>query len=94
VNQIDIEKGRIVSFFKTDLINYVTKDNGTKISVQNKLEKYSLPKFVSGDNNYEYIWYGNEQRKAKIEYLDEGFEIKIPIVIENISIEFPVGIEI
>lgn len=91
INQFDIDKEHVVSFSKTIVITGILRKNEQKVVVNWPQEKYSLALFLEEGENYNYVWYDNFLKKAKIAKVSDGFEISLPLANSgDISVEFPI----
>lgn len=94
VKQMDIDSGKVVSFFETDLKKASLKKDSLSFSVPTTLKVTSLPVFIGSEDSYNYIWTGDVLRRAKLtkkENLLKG-EINTPAK-EDVTVEIPVAEE-
>lgn len=96
VSQLDIENGKAVSAFRTNLIQVVLPKGESSFHIETSGKLGSLPKFVVNGNSFDYAWYGDSLRKVKItKKTEKSFIVEfISPAAEEVTVELPVAQEL
>lgn len=93
VSQMDLSKGKVVSFFETQINKVTLKKNDSSFNIPSIGKPGSLPVFVGSEGSYNYIWYGDVLKKAR--FIKNGGisgELNSP-ASEDVTIEVPAAKE-
>lgn len=90
VAQLDIDNGKIISAFKTEVVESKIYPNLSKVKLTLPESKSKLPQFVANGQSSGYVWYNGKLKKANFSKKDKVVEVEFSTMVrEEALIELP-----